>query len=130
MVDYEYDITGSSSCRHKNYIFHRSLMFLLFYICLYYAFNKHLKYLFMSYSRWGRFLDNKANPNLDTLPQGANTPRYHLSGCLENIFHRVITQFVKVMKRIVHVNVKWQKHQTSAKKCLCLQKLFRAISYP
>ena len=45
------------------------------------------------------------------LSQETGSPRYHLSGFLENIFHRVMTQFVKValylfMKRTVQENIK------------------------
>ena len=45
------------------------------------------------------------------LSQETCSPRYHLSGFLENIFHRVMTQFVKValylfMKRTVQENIK------------------------
>ena len=39
MADSEYDIARNSFCSHKNKIFPRSLMLLLFYICLYYSFN-------------------------------------------------------------------------------------------
>ena len=54
------------------------------------------------------------------LSQGPDFTWYHLSGCLENILHLVITQFVKVvlhvlMKEIVQANIKRQKHQTSVK---------------
>ena len=40
-VDYGHDIARNSFCRHKHDIFHRSLMFLSFYICLHYSFHKH-----------------------------------------------------------------------------------------
>ena len=41
-VDYGHHIARNSFCRHKYGIFHRSLMFLSFYICLHYSFHKHM----------------------------------------------------------------------------------------
>ena len=48
--------------------------------------------------------------------QEADSTWYHPSGCLEIIFKWVIIQFTVfyvLMKRIVHTNIKRQKHQTS-----------------
>ena len=48
--------------------------------------------------------------------QEADSTWYHPSGCLEIIFKWVIIQFVVfyvLMKRIVQINIKRQKHQTS-----------------
>ena len=118
MVDYGYDIALNYLCTHKYYIFHRNLIILSFYICLHHSFHKHIQCLFVS----------KSNPVLATkqvvirtlLSQGVDSTWYHLSGCLENILHWVITQFIKValyvlMKRIWQANIKRQKHQTSLK---------------
>ena len=43
---YGNDITQNRFWRHKHYIFHRSLMFLSFYICLHYFFHKHMQHNF------------------------------------------------------------------------------------
>ena len=123
MVDYGYDIALNCLCTHKYYIFHKNLIILSFYICLHHSFHKHIQCLFVS----------KSNPVLATkqvvirtlLSQGVDSTWYHLSGCLENILHWVITQFIKValyvlMKRIWQANIKRQKHQTSLKNVMLM----------
>ena len=65
-------------------------------------------------------LDTKQILIRTLLSEGAESTWCQLSGCLENIFIWVITQFVKVvlyvsMKRILQANINKQQHEISVK---------------
>ena len=71
MVDYGYDIARDSFCRHKHYISQKIDVFI----------SLHLPALFFSYTHTMVFrelvqlyLDNKANPNLETFITRARLP--------------------------------------------------------
>ena len=97
------DISITFSQKFDNFLF-------LYLLCLHHSFHKHMQCLFVS----------KSNSVLATKQilirtllgsQGADYTWYHISGCLENILHWVINQFMKVvlyglMKRMLQANIK------------------------
>ena len=127
-VGSEYDIARKNFCRHKYYIFNRSLINLSFYICLHHSLHNELVQ---------PCLGKKANPDQDTSATRSQLhliPSLRLSGKYFALSNYVILKSCLACAYERNSAGKYKKTKTSnfCEKCnvyVC-KSMFRAISYP
>ena len=123
MLGYGYVILPNRFCRHKNHTFHKSLMFLSFYISLHYSFHEHIQHNFHelgNYSVQNVFQATWQMVSSEVGHLWYKCPNEDLLCCQGRVRLTHEQALYVLMKRMVQANMKKQNYQTSVKNAILM----------